>query len=112
MWYQNDPLGGNSNILHGFLPPNITCPLQALKQRLETESTFFQRLQLDRVGEGPGHGELGGSLAKTKKNWQFYRGKWWKLIIKIDQLWDSGTMLHHKDVFGLQMSNASGLATF
>ena len=24
--------------------------LQALKQRLETESTFFQRLQLDRVG--------------------------------------------------------------
>ena len=75
MWYHNDPLGGNSNILHGFLLPNITCPLQALKQRLETESTFFQRLQLDRVGEGPGHGELGGSLAKTKKKLAILQGK-------------------------------------
>ena len=49
--------------------------LQALKQRLETESTFFQRLQLDRVGEGPGHGELGGSLAKTKKTLAILQGK-------------------------------------
>ena len=50
-WYQNDPLGGNSNILHGFLPPKHHLPNHCrLWSNAWRRNPRFSRLQLDRVG--------------------------------------------------------------
>lgn len=101
LWYQNDPLGGNSNILHGFLPPNITCPIIAGSEATPGDGIHvFPTPSAGQGGVRSWARRVRWIFGKNQKKWQFYRRKWWKLRIKIDQLWDSGIIYTTKMFLG------------